>query len=974
MRTCIRYFLLLVLCLNCPGFSKEETPTFTVVEDQAKLPILNPTLADRKIRKLRLSNGLEALLISDPNTPQSGGVLSVEVGSWSDPDEYPGLAHFLEHMLFLGTKKYPAEGGYQAYISEHGGSTNAFTMNDSTSFLFTVNNDSLEGAIDRFSEFFKEPTFTPSGVGRELRAIDQEFNKNIERDEVRELFVMKENSNPNHPQVRFSAGNTSTLGKVDRDTFIKWYNEHYSANLMHLILYSTMPIDQLQDLVVKKFSDIPNHHTPKKTIDAQLVAHGDALNGHIIYLQPIKNLRQLSFVWNLPSKFHDMFETQPENLLCYVLGHEGKESLLAQLKREKLAEGLKCGTGKVGSNTMFFYLEIDLTDEGLKKYDVIAERVFQTIEGFKAQGVPQYLYDEVHAIGKMHYQYQSRAELFSKLERQATDILDEKLETYPEHTEIIQRFDPEAAKEMLASLTPQKALVILAAPFSMTGVKPNREEKFMKIPYAIQPIPENLLSSWSQIKSGHPDITLPAPNIFIPKHLELVNKNVPKDDRLVPVPKTIIEDKTAKIYYAPDTYYNQPEVYVWFEIKTPEIEMGKAMKVVLGDLFVKAVNDAVSKFSYDAMVAGLEYSVDRTDNGIGITLKGYSENVALLFTEIIKRLKEIHPSDDKFDIYKQSLIRQYQNTYKESPLTQAAELLKSLTYRNFTMDKQKSSAIRKVTFEKFNQFLAGVFNQTFVEGVIYGNVTENQARELSTQLLGTLGGVPYPKNDQFKRYVVVLPNDGPYYMEAKTKSKGNAGILAIEVSPGYSLKERAAQQILSQAMEEPFFRELRTKQQTGYSIGNSADEIEKHLFNYFAVLSNTHDVRDLLARFELFIEGFLQEMDKTGFTQENFEQVKTSLIGILRQRQNNIEEMGSLLKTLAFKYEGDFDWLNKRIKAFEELTYPEFVQIAEKMIGRTNKKRFAVLMKGVMPESSTLDYKKLTDINQLRKISTYTPK
>jgi len=974
MKICIRYVLLLALCVNCAGFSKEEAPHFSIVENQAKLPLYNTTMADRQVRKLRLSNGLEALLISDPNTPQSGGVLTVEVGSWSEPDEYPGLAHFLEHMLFLGTKKYPAEGGYQAYISEHGGSTNAFTMNDSTSFLFTVNNDALTGAIDRFSEFFKEPTFTPSGVGRELRAIDQEFNKNIEKDEIRELFVMKENNNPQHPNVRFTAGNSSTLGKVDREAFIKWYNEHYSANLMHLILYSTMPIDQLQDMVVSKFSNIPNHHTPKYTIDPVISAQTEALDAHIIYLQPIKNLRQLSFVWNVPAKFHDMFETAPENLLCFVLGHEGKDSLLAELKREKLAEGLKCGAGKVGSNTMFFYIEVDLTDEGLKKYDLIADRVYQAIEGFKQQGIPQYLFDEFQTISKIHYQYQSRPDLFSALEKQATDILDEKLETYPEHTEIIQKFDPQATMEMLASLTPRKALLILSAPTALTGIKPDREEKFMKIPYALKPIPENLLKRWTDIKSGHPEIALPAPNMFIPKNLDLVNKNLPKDDRLVPHPKTIVDDKSAKIYYAPDTYYNSPEIYAWFEIKTPEIEMGKAMKVVLGDLFVKSVNDAISKFSYDAQVAGLDYSVDRTENGMGITLKGYSENAPLLFAEILKRLKEIHPSDDKFDIYKQSLIRQYQNTYRDSPLSQASELLKSLTYRNFTMDKQKSSAIRKVTFEKFNQFLAGIFNQTYVEGLVYGNITEAQAKDLSNQLLGTLSGVTYPKNDQYKKYVVVLPNDGPFYVEAKTKAKGSAAILALEVAQGYSLKERAAQQILSQAMEEPFFRELRTKQQTGYSIGNSADEIEKHLFNYFAVLSNTHDVRDLLARFELFIEGFLQEMDKTGFKQENFEQIKTSLMGVLRQRQNNIEEMGKLLKTFAFKYDGDFDWLDKRIKGYEELTYPEFVKIADQMLGRGNRKRFAVLMKGVMPETNTLDYIKLTDINQLRKISTYTPK
>ena len=59
---------------------------------------------------------LEAYLISDPGVHESAAALAVEAGSWQDPKEYPGMAHFLEHMLFMGTTAYPNESEYMHYI------------------------------------------------------------------------------------------------------------------------------------------------------------------------------------------------------------------------------------------------------------------------------------------------------------------------------------------------------------------------------------------------------------------------------------------------------------------------------------------------------------------------------------------------------------------------------------------------------------------------------------------------------------------------------------------------------------------------------------------------------------------------------------------------------------------------------------------------------------------------------------------
>jgi insulysin len=202
--------------------------------------------------------------------------------------------------------------------------------------------------------------------------------------------------------------------------------------------------------------------------------------------------------------------------------------------------------------------------------------------------------------------------------------------------------------------------------------------------------------------------------------------------------------------------------------------------------------------------------------------------------------------------------------------------------------------------------------------------------------------------------------------------QGNATILAIEAVP-FSFKARAAQEILMQTMKSPFFTNLRTKQQTGYLVMSRADEIERHLFNIFAIQSNTHDGRDLLARFELFIETFLQEMGNEELTEEHFNSVKQSILTNLKQPPKSLSEMGSTLSHLAFHYDGDFKWPDKRIAGLEALTYEEFIEITIETMSKINNRRLAVIFTGVIPEDTSIQYRKIPSIAQIRKMNTYEP-
>lgn len=174
---------------------------------KAEQDILTPSTDDRKYRYIVLENGLKVLLISDAKTDKCAACCSVQVGSMSDPPEAQGLAHFLEHMLFMGTEKYPEENEYSAYLNSHGGYSNAYTDVENTVYYFDVQNDHFEGALDRFAAFFSCPLFTESSTDREIQAVDSENSKNLQSDMWRIYQLFKNFSRPDHPLNSFSTGN-----------------------------------------------------------------------------------------------------------------------------------------------------------------------------------------------------------------------------------------------------------------------------------------------------------------------------------------------------------------------------------------------------------------------------------------------------------------------------------------------------------------------------------------------------------------------------------------------------------------------------------------------------------------------------------------------------------------------------------------------------------------------------------------------
>ena len=106
----------------------------------------------RQYQAIRLDNDMVVLLVSDPQAVKSLSALVVPVGSLQDPADHQGLAHFLEHMTLMGSQKYPQPDSLAEFLKLHGGSHNASTAPYRTAFYLEVENDALDGAVDRLAD------------------------------------------------------------------------------------------------------------------------------------------------------------------------------------------------------------------------------------------------------------------------------------------------------------------------------------------------------------------------------------------------------------------------------------------------------------------------------------------------------------------------------------------------------------------------------------------------------------------------------------------------------------------------------------------------------------------------------------------------------------------------------------------------------------------------------------------------------
>lgn len=262
------WIMLLLMLVSINSFAAD--PLWQVLPDSIEKSESDP----RQYQAIKLPNEMTVLLVSDEKAVKSLTAVSLPVGALEDPDSQQGLAHYLEHMVLMGSAKYPQSGSMSEFLQKNGGSHNASTTTYRTAFYLEVENSAINEAVDRLADALASPLLDPKNADRERNAVNAELTMARSRDGMRFWQVRAETLNPEHPSSRFMGGNLETLSdKPDsklQDELQKFYQTHYSGNLMNGVIYSKKPLNELAQLASETFSRIPNKQakTPVTTVPA----------------------------------------------------------------------------------------------------------------------------------------------------------------------------------------------------------------------------------------------------------------------------------------------------------------------------------------------------------------------------------------------------------------------------------------------------------------------------------------------------------------------------------------------------------------------------------------------------------------------------------------------------------------------------------------------------------------------------------
>ncbi|MGL5047387.1 MAG: insulinase family protein [Shewanella sp.] len=856
----------------------------------------------RQYRYLVLDNALRVLLVEDQDASQAAASMAVAVGHFDDPIDRPGMAHFLEHMLFLGTEKFPNSGEYHAFINQHGGSNNAWTGTEHTNFFFAINEDVFADALDRFSQFFIAPKFDLDLVDRERQAIESEFSLKLKDDIRRTYQVLKETVNPLHPFSKFSVGNLVTLGGEQaqiRSELLDFYQSHYSANLMTLCLVAPLSLDELQHLASHYFNGIRNLNLVKNYPQVPLFSEKELLTQ--IDIVPLKDQKRLSISFNFPGIDH-YYKRKPLTYISHILGNESHGSLLSYLKEQGLVNNLSAGGGVNGYNFKDYSIGLQLTDKGLSNLDEIICCCFEYIELIKIQGLDEWRYLERANLLNMAFRYQEQVKSLDLASHLSINMHHYEVEDLIFGDYRMDGLDIPETIELLELMVPQNMRLQLIA----QSVTTDRQANWYHTPYTVSPIDPSILAQW-QVNNIRPELQLPAANPFI------VADSIARPDKSeVEVPVIVAESAGYRIWHKKDDEFNVPKGHMYLSLDSEQAS--KTPKhATLTRLYVEMLLDYLTEPTYQAEVAGLGYNIYPHQGGITLHLSGFTGNQETLLALLIHKARERNFTEERFILIKSQLLRSWQNQAQAKPISQL--------FTSLTVTLQKSSyeptlmaqMLEDISLEDLHNHVRAFYEKIYLEGLVYGDWLVSEAQALGKRLEHILALVSTPSAES-TRELVNLTGQGTTLRKLDINHQDSA-IIVYYQSAVATPEKMALFSLVNHTMSSSFFHELRTEKQLGYMVGTGYLPLNRHPGLIFYIQSPTTGPLHLLEAIDEFIADFNYAVMQ--MTNEEWESTKAGLISQIMEHDAN-------LKTRSQRYwasVGNRDYqFNQRELVAEEIT------------------------------------------------------
>lgn len=906
------WIMLLLMFVSINSFAAD--PLWQVLPDSIEKSESDP----RQYQAIKLPNEMTVLLVSDEKAVKSLTAVSLPVGALEDPDSQQGLAHYLEHMVLMGSAKYPQSGSMSEFLQKNGGSHNASTTTYRTAFYLKVENSAINEAVDRLADALASPLLDPKNADRERNAVNAELTMARSRDGMRFWQVRSETLNPAHPSSRFMGGNLETLSDKPnsklQDELQKFYQTHYSGNLMNGVIYSKKPLNELAQLASDTFARIPNKQakTPVTTVPAMT----EKEKGLMIHLVPAQPQKTLQIEFGIDNNVAD-FRSKTDQYIGYLIGNRSPGTLADWLQKQGLAENISAFSEPyIDRNQGSFTLSVSLTDKGLAQKDRVIAAIFSYLRLMQNEGISQRYFDEIANVLNLSFRYGSIVRDMNYIEDLSDMMLRYPIKNILNADYLADNYEPSAIQSRLEAMTPENARIWVISPNEPS----NKQAYFVNAPYQVDKLTEKQFKTW-QTLADDIKLSMPVLNPYIPDNLSLIDA-----DSKITKPQLLWQDNSARLFYMPSHYFSdEPKASVTLSLVNKRTDI-TAKQQVIQTLTDYLAGLSLSELSYQASVAGMNISAS-TGQGIDFSMNGYTQHLPELVNATLKSYMTFTSTQEELDQAKSWYREQLEITHNLKAFEAAMLPARRLNTIPYYEEADKLKALESITLKDISDNRREVIESAALQALVMGNLTPEQSSEIVKSAHALLGnkGTEYWIGE-----TLVFKQLNAVEFQNKSNSTDNAlGELFIPV--GYDrLEGHAISSVLASVIKPWFYDQLRTEEQLGYAVFAYQATMGEQSGLGFLLQSNAKAPVYLNERYQAFYQQAYERLKK--MSDAEFNQYKQALITELKQPPQTFYEEVSLYRNDFYRNNIKFNEREKVLAEFNKVTLKQAIEFYEKAV------------------------------------------
>ena len=843
----------------------------------------------------QLSNGIKCILIHSKKCNKSACSLNVHTGSLNDPKNSLGLSHLLEHMLFMGTKKYKKENYFQKILNENNGSSNAYTQLNDTNYFFDIDNRAFKKGLDIFSYFFKSPLINESSLRREIMAVHSEHMKNINSDMWRLYqFIFEQFDKDSYYHNIFPTGNLSTLNQKNiRIKLIEYFNTYYSSNRMSLCLLSPFSFDEMKIMLHKNFSKIKRNfiiNDNKENVQLKC--------GYIYKISPVENKSKIIFQYHIPMDINEFSKYKPYEILKSIINSKKNKSLYDILFSQNNIINLHCDYENFGGKFAKFFIEVELNKKGKLNVNTIIKTISKYVNDIIRSEIDEKYIDQLQLLGDFAFRFEEKeneidicSNIASRLPtiKNVRYILKEPYE-YKKSKEIVKRCFQEINEKNLN-------IILLNKKYEKDTQSNFHLEKWYNMKYIKERINPQLFHEHT-MKSKI--FSYPGSNKYIPTELNVIKGS---NDSL-PYPKMELMTNTSTLYYKKDNSFNIPKIYLYMRLNldfskilltTKDKAIFKLCNFIWRKIILNEFKDELELINQ----AGVNISFHFDNYGFVIMVNGYSQKIKLITKDFLTKLKHfifstqnLNKYEVLFDSFYNDFQRQISNYFLLPPYRQILGYYKDIIHKDHITTVEISNVLKTINKkEVFNEFFKEHLRKIICYGkltwLIQGNILKNQAIELVKKCEGIIPLKPLLKANK-PNSVFLTQNKDVSIQSINKNEKNNALLLFYQANSRLSQihKKDCELKILSSLLNEQYFNSLRTKHALGYIVTLFPHRIINSRGICLLVQSNYKSPIQILSYNKSFLEWAHKYIK--GLSQKELKKHINSQISLLNQKDPNL--------------------------------------------------------------------------------------